>query len=118
MPQWIDEFITRIKYYAITDPNYQAQVTADNKNIKVIIKNDGLLYRKEWLWVPTPLQKVILKSEHDTKVAGHIRINKTLEFITRNFWWPSIARSVRDYVRNYYEYQRNKALRYAPAGLF
>ena len=44
-------------------------------------------------------------------------INKTLEFITRNFWWPGITRSVRNYVRNYYKYQHNKTLRHAPAGL-
>ena len=67
--------------------------------------------------MPAPLQKAILESEYDTKVAGHMGIDKTLEFITRNFWWPGIARSVRDYVRSYYECQYNKALCHALAGL-
>ena len=31
-------------------------------------------------------------------------INKTLEFITRNFWWPDITRLVYNYVQSYYEY--------------
>ena len=73
----------------------------DHKDIGVIIKNDGLLYRKEWLWVIILLQKAVFQLEYDTKVAGHIRINKILEFITRNFWWPGIAGLVCDYVRNY-----------------
>ena len=50
------------------------------------------------------LQKVILELEYDTKVAGYIGINKILKFITRNFWWSGIARLVRNYIRNYYEY--------------
>ena len=116
-PRWTDEFVAQIKHYAATDPDYQAQVTADNRDVGVTIKDDGLLYRKERLWVPAPLQKAILESEHDTKVAGHMGIDKTLELITRNFWWPGIARSVRDYVRSCYECQRNKAPRHAPAGL-
>ena len=92
----------------------------DNKDIRVIIeiKDNGFLYRKEWLWVLTLLQKAIFKLEHDTKIAGHIGINKILEFIIRNFWWPGIVGSVRDYVRNYYEYQCNKTPRHAPADLF
>ena len=68
--------------------------------------------------MPTPLQKAILESEYNTKIAGHIGINKILKLITRNFWWPGIARSVRNYIRSYYEYQCNKAPRHAPAGLF
>ena len=68
--------------------------------------------------MPALFQKVILESEYNIKVAGHIGIDKILEFITRNFWWPGIARSVCNYVRSYYEYQYNKTLRHAPAGLF
>ena len=41
--------------------------------------------KKKWLWVPVPLQKAILESEYNTKIAGHIGINKILKFITRNF---------------------------------
>ena len=31
-------------------------------------------------------------------------INKILEFITRNFWWPGIDCLVCDYIWSYYEY--------------
>ena len=68
--------------------------------------------------MPAPLQKAILESEYNTKITGHIGINKTLEFITRNFWWPGITRLIRDYIRSYYEYQYNKTPRHTLAGLF
>ena len=31
-------------------------------------------------------------------------INKILEFITWNFWWPGIVYLVYNYVRSYYKY--------------
>ena len=68
--------------------------------------------------MPTPFQKAILKSEYDIKIAGHMGINKILKFITWNFWWPGITRSVCDYIRSYYEYQYNKTPRHVLTGLF
>jgi len=29
----------------------------------------------------------ILESEHDSKIAGHMGQDKTIELILRNFWW-------------------------------
>jgi hypothetical protein len=42
------------------------------------------------LWVPDDkdLLLKILESEHDTKVAGNMGQDKTIELIRRNFWWP------------------------------
>ena len=67
--------------------------------------------------MPAPLQKAILELKYNTKIAGHMGINKTLKLITRNFWWPGIARAVLNYVRSYYKCQYNKAPHHAPAGL-
>ena len=50
-----------------------------------MIKNNGFLYQKERLWVPALLQKAILELKYNTKITGHIGINKILELITRNF---------------------------------
>jgi len=51
---------------------------------------DELLYRKNRLWVLEELVQEILESEHDTKVAGHMGQDKTIELIKRNFWWPKM----------------------------
>jgi len=45
----------------------------DRKVKKGILEiHGGLLYRKDRLWVPERLVDQILRSEHDTKVAGHM----------------------------------------------
>jgi len=35
---------------------------------------------------------------HDTKVAGHPRCWKTLELVSRNYWWLQISRYIRQYI--------------------
>jgi len=44
---------------------------------------EGLLYRKGMLWIPEDnnLKNPILGSEHDTKIAGHMGQDKTIELI-------------------------------------
>jgi len=44
---------------------------------------DELLYRKGMLWIPEDgnLKQTILESEHDSKIAGHMGQDKTIELI-------------------------------------
>lgn len=81
-PRWTDEFSNLVKTESTNDPDYQAQLTSPGKDVEQV---EGLLYRKGRLWVPLSLRKQVLESEHDTKVAGHIGTDKTLELVTRNF---------------------------------
>jgi len=56
----------------------------DRKVRELSCEND-LLYRRNLLWVPKGLVQRIMESEHDTKVAGHMGQDKTIELIRRNF---------------------------------
>jgi len=53
---------------------------------------DELLYRKNMLGIQNDeeLIQAILESEHDTKVAGHMGQDKTIELIWQNFCWPKM----------------------------
>ena len=76
-----------------------------------------MLYRKNLLWVPKGLVQRILESEHDTKVAGHMCQDKTIELIRRNFWGPKMNERIIDLVRSCPECQHNKASQHQPYGL-
>jgi len=78
---------------------------------------NGLLYRSNLLWVPEGLVQRIMESEHDTKVAGHMGQDKTIELIRRNFWWPRMNERIIDFVRSCPECQQNKTSRHPPYGL-
>lgn len=113
-PRWTEDFVEKVKTAGRNDPEYLAQKTDPGKDVE---EQDQLLYRKGRLWVPASLRKEVLESEHDTRVAGHMGMDKTMELITRNFWWPNLQDYVRDYVHGCLECQKNKNPRHAPYGL-
>jgi hypothetical protein len=80
---------------------------------------DGCVYRKGMLWIPNNknLIRQVLESEHNTKVAGHMGQDKTIELIRRNFWWPKMDEEIKDFVRSCLQCQKNKAARHQPYGL-
>lgn len=52
-------------------------------------EEEGVVYRKGLLWLPADeaLIRSIMKSDHDTRIAGYIGQDKTLELVCRNFRW-------------------------------
>ena len=96
----------------------EQRTNQENRN-KTLEIQDELLYRKIMLWVPNDkeLIQVILESEHDTKVAGHMGQDKTIELIRRNFWLPKMDERIIDFVRSCPKCQKNKAARHQPYGL-
>ena len=44
------------------------------------------------------MKKQILEVEHDSKVAGHIGQDKTIELVRQNIFWPEIEKFVEHYV--------------------
>ena len=77
----------------------------------LVTYNDGMLFRKGKVWIPSDpsLRKLIMESEHDSRVAGHLGMDKTMELVDRNFYLPEMAKDIEDYVRSYEDYQKNKA---------
>ena len=86
---------------------------------EVLEIKDGLLYRMGILWIPEDgkLIGIILELEHNSKIAGHMGQDKTIELIRRNFWWPGVDKRIVDYVRSCPECEKNKASGHHPYGL-
>ena len=73
--------------------------------------NNGILFRKGKVWIPNDpgLRMKIMEAEQDSHVAGHMGMDKTIEMVDRNFYWPEMAKNIEDYVRSFEDYQKNKA---------
>jgi len=130
--KWSPAFLNEIQKAAGNDPLYQearkeveaalAEPAPKDRKVREQEKNgirlEGeLLYRKKKLWIPAGNVQQVIESEHDTKIAGHMGQDKTIELIRRNFWWPKMNERIVDFVRSCPECQKNKAARHQPYGL-
>ena len=73
-----------------------------------LVLHQGMLYKK-WqstdkvqsamkLVVPKTLQKLVLKTSHDTTLGGHLGLKKAYSKMQKNFYWHRMKESVRDWV--------------------
>ena len=53
---------------------------------------------KIYVFQNSDLQRQIVSLCHDTKVARHPRRWKTLELVSRNYWWPQMSRYIGQYI--------------------
>src|SRR5205809_5832454 len=78
---------------------------------------DGLLLYKGLIYIPeSSLRMDILREHHDAPLAGHCGIARTLELVTRNYWFPGINAIVKDYITSCYSCQQAKAPRHPRHG--
>jgi len=63
---------------------------------------DGLLLYKGLIYIPESpsLHMDILREHHDAPLAGHHGISKTIELITRNYWFPGIRAFTKSYINS------------------
>ncbi|KAI2667790.1 Transposon Tf2-6 polyprotein [Labeo rohita] len=51
------------------------------------------------LFVPNTLRQEVLQWGHDSTLAGHQGVQRTINFIGRAFWWRTLRRDVQEYVQ-------------------
>ena len=71
------------------------------------------------IYVPADptLRTKILREVHDTPTSGHLGATKTLELLSRDFYWPKMRTTVADYVSTCDACQRSKPVNQKPQGL-
>ena len=83
---------------------------------KLYVIRDGLLKRRvtnrglyrELLCIPKSMVMTVLNHAHDTPVAGHFGIRKTLWRIAQSFYWIGFVEDVKNYVLSCHECQKKK----------
>ena len=62
------------------------------------------------------LRAEVIRLHHDVPAVGHGGRWKTVELVTRNYWWLGVTRDMGRYVEGYDLYQRMKNRTEEPAG--
>ena len=72
------------------------------------IKEDLVLKEKKYIYIlkNEKLRVKIIRLHHDVPVAGHRERQKTIELVTRKYWWPEVIKDVGKYVNECDIYQR------------
>ena len=80
---------------------------------------NGLVCYNNCIVVPpgSPLIHRLLREFHDTPMGGHSGILRTYKRLSQQFYWPSMRRSVHQYVAACDVCQKAKAETMSPAGL-
>ena len=79
---------------------------------------DGLLYRNHLLYVPEGSCRTrVLQNCHDDPLAGHFGVTKTLELLSRGFWWPQPWKFVKEFIKTCDVCARSKTPHHRPYGL-
>lgn len=92
----------------------------EEKNIADLQQDDnGLYWKGRLLVIPNAfkLRSKIIKELHDSPYAGHGGVKKTVELVSRDYWWPGLTKDVAQYVKQCDLCQRNKSTNQKPVGL-
>ena len=69
------------------------------------------------LFVPENLRSQVLQWGHNSRLACHPGSTRTCHLLTQRFWWPSLRRDVREYVRACPTCNQSKSSNQPPSGL-
>ena len=62
---------------------------------------DGLIFCGPQLYIPASdeIKSNLMREAHDSAVGGHVGMAKTMESLSRSYYWPKMAEDVKEYIR-------------------
>ncbi|HJS83264.1 MAG TPA: reverse transcriptase domain-containing protein, partial [Nitrososphaera sp.] len=114
---WGNTLLQQIKDGYQQDPVCK-EILEDNRNEDLTI-TDGLIYKNERVYIPNDLsiKTQLLTEAHDAKVSGHVGVSKTIQLLSRDYYWPDMRKDINNYVKSCYKCQSNKPNNRHPLGL-
>ena len=82
---------------------YSGQLGKPWSKVERMLHYDGKPY------IPETLQADLLERNHDNLLAGHFGVEKTLELLSRKYYWPKMRADVEKYVYGCNICMRSKA---------
>ena len=77
-------------------------------------KLDGVLHHQRLPFIPEAIRTELISQHHNDPLVGHFGIDKTRELVARKYYWPSLRKNVKSYVRGCDVCPALKAVRYKP----
>ena len=75
-----------------------------------------MLYHQGLSYISEIIRTKFISRHHDDLLAGHFEIKKTQKLVARKYYWPTLRRGVKNYVKGCNIYLALKAVRHKPYG--
>jgi len=116
--QFLDELRTTLQ----RDDTYTQLLNGINQDpvaFSDYILQDGLILYKNRIWLPSTslFREILMQEFHATPLGGHLGIVKTLHRLQENFFWPSMTKDVKTFIRQCVVCQQIKYVPQKLAGL-
>jgi hypothetical protein len=81
--------------------------------------HNGLIFCGSQLYIPSSdeIKSELMREAHDSAVSGHLGVAKTLDILSRSFFWPNMGKDVKEYIGSCSSCIGNKPRTDNPAGL-
>ncbi|KAH9704605.1 hypothetical protein KPL70_011534 [Citrus sinensis] len=101
----------QIKHTAVED-DYVKRITslAHTQDTRPYVIRQGLVFFKGRVVVPLKLRETLIFEAHDTKMGGHSGVFCTFKRLATQFYWPSMYKTIYDYVSRLSKYAHFMAL--------
>ncbi len=111
-PVAVTVFQQRIQEGYDKDPWYAGE------NTRMLRKQHDLWWRGNAIAVPDhrSLRDEILREFHSAPYSGHTGVNRMIQTLQKNYWWPRFREDVLNHVRHCDSCQRNKSSTQKPHG--
>ena len=106
------ELLDQIKAACLLDAHFQ-----DSKATRKYKQEAGYYTYQGRIVVPGTMRQEVIAQHHSTVVAGHFGWERTLNLVSRHFWWPQMREDVQKYVQTCASCQQSKAANHKPFGL-
>jgi RNase H-like domain found in reverse transcriptase/Integrase zinc binding domain len=103
-----EQLFDRIRAGTRADDSVQTE--SQLQKFQLSVGKGDLLWRGNLLYVPSDkeLRQDILYWHHDVPWCGHLGIQKSIELVQRQFWWPGMVTDIKNYVQTCYKCQSDK----------
>jgi hypothetical protein len=106
-----EELMRKVKLAYVSDEKCREIVLNPRMFHTNFTVSKGLIYCGRQLYIPAneELKLQLLHEAHDAPTGGHVGIAKTVDALSRSYYWPNMQQEVKDYITTCLACQSNKA---------
>ena len=114
-----EDLIQQIKTAYSSDPICSSLLSNLRQHSSHYHIHDGLIYCGSQVYIPCcdPIKSKLMSEAHDSAVSGHVGVLKTLDSLSRVYYWPKMNEEVKEYVKSCRICISNKSRNDHPLGL-